>query len=134
MTIETKQLERAFRYNSVTLPDPGPSYGIEQVRDMYAAAYPDITTAAIEGPEEKDGKLVYTFRRAVGTKGARRLSAKQKAWCKAYENATTFEPLMDDFLANNESFARAAEKSRDWFESWMNEAFRGIPDIPGERP
>lgn len=70
MAIETKQLERAFRYNSVSLPDPGPAYSIEQVRDMYSGAYPDITTAAIEGPDEKDGKLVYTFRRAVGTKGA----------------------------------------------------------------
>ena len=70
---------------------------------------------------------------AASRAAPRRMSAKQAAWCNAYENATTFEPLMDDFLANNESFARAAKKSRDWFESWMNDAFRGIPDIPGER-
>lgn len=70
MAIEAKQLERAFRYNSVDLPDPGPTFTIEQVRDMYSGTYPDITTAAIEGPEEKTGKLVYTFRRAVGTKGS----------------------------------------------------------------
>ncbi len=30
--------------------------------------YPEITTATIEGPEERAGKLHYTFRRAVGTK------------------------------------------------------------------
>lgn len=70
MTIQTQQLERAFRYNSVDLPDPGPQYTPEQVRDFFAPTYPEILNAAIEGPEEKDGKLVYTFRRAVGTKGA----------------------------------------------------------------
>lgn len=64
---------------------------------------------------------------------SRKLTAKQKAWCQAYENSTTFEPLMDDFLAGNVSFVRAAKHSRDWFESWMNDAFRGIPDIPGDR-
>lgn len=69
MAIETKQLERSFRYNSVDLPDPGAQFNAEQVRDLYSGTYPEITTAAIEGPEEKGGKLVYTFRRAVGTKG-----------------------------------------------------------------
>jgi hypothetical protein len=42
----------------------------EQVKDVYSATYPEITSASIEGPEHKGGKLVYTFRRAVGTKGA----------------------------------------------------------------
>lgn len=69
MAIETKLLERSFRYNSVDLPDPGAQFNAEQVRDLYSGTYPEITTAAIEGPEEKAGKLVYTFRRAVGTKG-----------------------------------------------------------------
>ena len=69
MALETKQLERVFRYNSIELPDPGPQYGAEAVRDLYANTYPEITTAAIEGPEQKDDRLVYTFRRAVGTKG-----------------------------------------------------------------
>lgn len=62
----------------------------------------------------------------------RKMTSKQKAWCKAYEDSTTFEPLMDDFIAGNESFAQAARKSRNWFESWMNDAFLGIPEIPGE--
>lgn len=69
MTIETRALVRTFRYNSVDLPDPGAQYSTEEVRDLYAATYPEITSAAIEGPEEADGKLQYTFRRAVGTKG-----------------------------------------------------------------
>jgi PRTRC genetic system protein C len=69
MALQTHELKRAFRYNSVALPDPGPQYMIEQVRDMYAATYPEIVNAAVEGPEEKNGEMVYTFRRAVGTKG-----------------------------------------------------------------
>lgn len=71
MAIETQELTRAFRYNSVDLQDPGPSFNLEQVRDFYATMYPEIVSAAIEGPEQKDDKLVYTFRRAVGTKGSR---------------------------------------------------------------
>jgi PRTRC genetic system protein C len=70
MALQTQSLERAFRYNSVDLLDPGAQYTPEQVRDFYAPTYPEITSAAIEGPEERDGKLVYTFRRAVGTKGS----------------------------------------------------------------
>src|SRR6185295_11590787 len=67
--METQELQRVFRYNSVELPDPGIGFDIQQVRDLYAATYPEIVNAGIDGPDEKDGKLVYTFRRAVGRKG-----------------------------------------------------------------
>ncbi len=70
MALQTQTLERSFRYNSIDLPDPGPQYTIEQVRDLYSATYPEIVSAGVDGPEEREGKLVYTFRRAVGTKGA----------------------------------------------------------------
>lgn len=70
MTLETKELVRVFKYNSVDLEDPGSHYSAEAVRDFYANTYPEIVSAGIDGPEEKDGKLVYTFRKAVGTKGA----------------------------------------------------------------
>lgn len=66
MKIETAK--RVFNYNGVTLADPDPGSTPESVRDFYSALYPEITTAAIEGPEEKAGNLHYTFRRAVGTK------------------------------------------------------------------
>lgn len=64
------KLPRVFRYNSVELEDPGAEHDPVDVRNLYAATYPEILNAAIEGPEEKDGKHVYTFRKAVGTKGA----------------------------------------------------------------
>lgn len=73
MTLETRSLERTFRYNSVDLVDPGAQYSAEEVRDLYTATYPELANAAIEGPEQKEGKLVYTFRRPVGTKGIRPL-------------------------------------------------------------
>jgi len=65
-----KDLPRVFRYNSVELEDPGIEHDPVDVRNLYSATYPEITSAAIEGPEVKDGKRVYTFRKAVGTKGA----------------------------------------------------------------
>lgn len=70
MALETQALTRAFRYGSLDLPDPGPAYTPTQVRDFYVNIYPEIAAAAIEGPEAGDGHMVYTFRRAVGTKGA----------------------------------------------------------------
>lgn len=66
MKIET--LERTFKYNGVTLNDPGAHMTPEQVKEFYSAAYPELATAVVEGPEERNGKLEYSFRRSVGTK------------------------------------------------------------------
>lgn len=70
MALETTPLARKFRYNSVDLPDPGAQYSPDEVRGFYAATFPEIVNATVEGPEKQDDALVYTFRRAVGTKGA----------------------------------------------------------------
>lgn len=67
---DIQELARAFRYGSLDLPDPGMQYTPDAVRDFYTNVHPELATAAIEGPDEKDGKLVWTFRKAVGTKGA----------------------------------------------------------------
>ncbi|HTG60255.1 MAG TPA: PRTRC system protein C [Terriglobia bacterium] len=67
--MEAEKLVREFCYNGVRLADPNPNLTIEEVRSLYAAAYPDITTAAIEGPEALQNKLVYRFTRAIGAKG-----------------------------------------------------------------
>ena len=42
---------------------------VDDVRAFYTSAYPEITTAAIEGPEVVGNKLVYRLVRAIGTKG-----------------------------------------------------------------
>jgi len=63
-----KKLVREFTYNGVKLADPDPSMSLEDVRNFYAIMHKDILTAVVEGPEERAGKLVYTFHKAVGTK------------------------------------------------------------------
>ena len=67
--MEVHVLEREFLYNGVKLPDTTPTMTPEQVRDTYTHLYPEIATAAIEGPETVAGKLVYKFVRAIGAKG-----------------------------------------------------------------
>ena len=67
MTIH--KMPRRFKYAQLTLPDPAPDLDVEGVRSLYAATYPEISTAALTGPEAVDGALVYTFTKAIGTKG-----------------------------------------------------------------
>jgi PRTRC genetic system protein C len=68
--MQVENLIREFKYNGVALADPGALLSLEQVRDFYASVYPEILSADIEGPQQVAGKQIYTFRRAVGTKGA----------------------------------------------------------------
>jgi PRTRC genetic system protein C len=67
--LKVETLERQFIYNGVALPDPNADLSVEEVRDMYVATYPELATAAIEGPSPSNGKMQYTFTRAVGVKG-----------------------------------------------------------------
>jgi PRTRC genetic system protein C len=60
---------RLFRYAGLNLPDPDDRLDVENVRSLYAATYPEITTAALTGPEAVNGKLIYTFTKAIATKG-----------------------------------------------------------------
>jgi PRTRC genetic system protein C len=69
MSLKTSPLPREFSYNGLKLPDPGSSMSAEQVRDFYSSTYPEIATAAIEGPEATATALRYTFTRAIGSKG-----------------------------------------------------------------
>jgi PRTRC genetic system protein C len=63
-------LPRTFTYNNLTLDDPDPKMTPDEVKGFYAEVYPELTQAAIEGPEPSDTAVEYRFRRAVGTKGA----------------------------------------------------------------
>lgn len=67
--VNVEVLQRRFRYQGVVLPDPDPNMSVEQVRDLYVATYPDLATAAVEGPSPVDGWMECTFTRAVGAKG-----------------------------------------------------------------
>ncbi|MDR5776912.1 MULTISPECIES: PRTRC system protein C [unclassified Caballeronia] len=70
MAIQIAKLTREFVYNGVTFPDPGPTFSPDDVRDLYSAQYPELTTAAIDGPATEGDVLRFTFVRAVGAKGA----------------------------------------------------------------
>src|ERR1039457_2362629 len=69
MAIKVEKLTREFVFNNIHLPDPNPELPIEKVREIHAMTYPEISTAAVEGPEPVGNRLRYTFSRAVGTKG-----------------------------------------------------------------
>lgn len=56
----------------------------------------------------------------------RKFTKKQSEWCKFYQRQTSFEPLMDDYLAGNESFAQAAAGSIEWFSDYANETRRNL--------
>ncbi len=68
--MNVEKLVREFNYNGMCLPDPNPNLGVEEVRSLYASAHPEITTAAIEGPETVGNKLIYRFTRAIEIRGA----------------------------------------------------------------
>lgn len=69
MALTATEVVRGFSFNGVDLPDPGQGLSVEEVREIYSATYPELTTASIEGPEMRGNRLVYKFQRAVGTKG-----------------------------------------------------------------
>jgi PRTRC genetic system protein C len=69
MSVSVSTLEREFVFDGSRLPDPNPNLSVEQVREIYIPAHPEITTATVTGPEPVDGKLRYTFTRAIGHKG-----------------------------------------------------------------
>lgn len=63
-------ITRKFTYNGVSLADPNPDLGPEQIREFYAMQYPELNNAVVEGPVTKDTVATYTFARAAGAKGA----------------------------------------------------------------
>jgi PRTRC genetic system protein C len=69
--MQIEKMERAFRYREghssggINLPDPDPSLDPENVRTLFCATFPEITTAALTGPEVVEGKLVWTFTKAM---------------------------------------------------------------------
>lgn len=71
MSIAIQEIRRVFRYNGITLPDV-PGLEPREVRDLYSAQYPELVSAEVEAGEVRDGTQEFTFRKAVGTKGASR--------------------------------------------------------------
>lgn len=70
MAITVSQTAREFLYNGMIFVDPGATFSPDDVRDLYSAQYPELTTASVDGPEVTDGVLRYKFVRAAGAKGS----------------------------------------------------------------
>ncbi len=69
MAIKVAAMARVFVFNGAKLPDPNPAMSVEDVRAFYAAQFPEIATAAFNGPEAVGDRMRYTFERAIGSKG-----------------------------------------------------------------
>lgn len=66
--VKTTVMPRVFSYNGAALPDIE-GLSVDDIQKHYATEYPELATASVTGPENKGGKMVYTFSRAIGTKG-----------------------------------------------------------------
>ncbi|MFT4192096.1 MAG: PRTRC system protein C [Comamonas sp.] len=71
MSIDVSPIVRTFNYQGIMLPDV-PGLAPREVRDLYSAQYPELISAEIDGGEVVNGRQDYTFRKAVGVKGATR--------------------------------------------------------------
>lgn len=67
--MQTTVLKREFTYNGMTLADPGSTLSPEDVKELYSAQYPELTTAMVDGPTVDADVARYTFVRAAGAKG-----------------------------------------------------------------
>jgi len=67
--VEKITLKRSFSFNGLKLPEPDERMSVEEVKSFHANQYPELTTAAISGPEIVGNSIQYTFSRAIGTKG-----------------------------------------------------------------
>jgi PRTRC genetic system protein C len=73
MAITTTTIEREFiievENNKITLDDPNPNLSPNEVRDLYANQYPELTNATLENKGIINDKLVFEFNSVLGTKG-----------------------------------------------------------------
>jgi PRTRC genetic system protein C len=69
MSLTAIKVTRVFRTGSTNLPDPGPNYTPNQVKDFYSNMYGFLTNFEVEGPTLANGTETYEFVKSVGTKG-----------------------------------------------------------------
>lgn len=103
MSIEISSIKRVFRYNGIALPDV-PGLDPHEVRDLYSAQYPELVSAEVEAGEVRDGEQEFTFRKAVGVKGAAprkdmRLAALRERMQDEAEGRAGSDPRLDAALA-----------------------------------
>lgn len=67
--IALKPLPRIFQYSSLEIPDPDPTLDVEGVKRVLANRFPELLNAGVEGPTISGDRQVFTFVKALGTKG-----------------------------------------------------------------
>ncbi|OGR05259.1 MAG: PRTRC system protein C [Deltaproteobacteria bacterium RIFOXYD12_FULL_50_9] len=73
MALQVSGLPRKFEIKVggtiTTVDDPNPSLTPENVRDLLAVTYPEITSGSVQGPEMKKDCVLYKITSVVGVKG-----------------------------------------------------------------
>jgi len=69
MPLTITKMTRLFQFNGIRLPDPNPNMPVDEVKALYAAQYPELATAVVNGPEAVGDKMRYSFERSIGSKG-----------------------------------------------------------------
>ena len=57
MPITITKMTRLFQFNGIRLPDPNPNMPVDEVKALYAAPYPELATAVVNGPEAVADKM-----------------------------------------------------------------------------
>ena len=68
-SIQPEAVTRVFCYGSRELPDPSAKLSPAEVKTFYSAIHADLVNASVEGGHFEGNRQVYTFTRAIGTKG-----------------------------------------------------------------
>jgi PRTRC genetic system protein C len=69
MSVTVTPAKRIFCYAGLTFPDPNAALSPEEVKSALAIQYPELASAAINGPEVVGDKLRYQLVTSIGAKG-----------------------------------------------------------------
>lgn len=69
MSLVTNKIPRVFKNGETLLPDPNPNLSPDEVMQLYANQYSELTNATCSGPKIENDQAVYEFKTTVGTKG-----------------------------------------------------------------
>ena len=62
------KIEREFKFKEKSLEDPNPKMTVDQIRNFYAAEFPELINAVWE-EKSSAGKMSIEFKTSVGKKG-----------------------------------------------------------------
>ena len=62
-------MTRIFVYDSRELLDPNPAFSVDEVRQHYVFAFPELANATTKKEVKRGDDVVHEFEKRVGTKG-----------------------------------------------------------------